>query len=224
MEDFEIGPFEVRCGREMRVNNDAVVRVTLRYNSAELAMHTVPAASTRSQVHASFEDDLAAFARKHQPVLERLQVIERATGKVVHSFPVLGMPDGLTPGLIDDRSEFWLRTENRLRSMPCTLFSAGQVAAKLAPPAHAWAAELLPESVMTLDESAWRSPTAWEIRHVVGEGSFTGVSGAKAAALVGVAPQNFRKYSARDGAVSRQSMSFSMWHLLLHRLDVQRMS
>ena len=68
----------------------------------------------------------------------------------------------------------------------------------------------------------WRAPTSWELRHVVGEGSFTGWTGAQAAAMVGVTPQNFRKYTARDGASTRQGMSFAMWHLLLHKLGVQR--
>ena len=40
--------------------------------------------------------------------------------------------------------------------------------------------------------------------------------------MVGVTPQNFRKYTARDGASTRQGMSFAMWHLLLHKLGVQR--
>lgn len=74
---------------------------------------------------------------------------------------------------------------------------------------------------MAQDAGEWRAPTSWELRHVVGEGSFTGVTGAQAAALVGVTPQNFRKYTARDGASTRQGMSYAMWHLLLHKLGVQ---
>ncbi|MBH2008100.1 MAG: hypothetical protein I8H71_00465 [Xanthomonadaceae bacterium] len=59
------------------------------------------------------------------------------------------------------------------------------------------------------------------MRYIVGEGSFTRVSGAKAAALVGVTPQNFRKYTAGDSAKNRQSISFSMWHLLLAKLQIK---
>jgi hypothetical protein len=88
-------------------------------------------------------------------------------------------------------------------------------------PANAWIAELFPNEVLDIDPDAWRAPTAWELRHVVGEGSFTRVSGAKAAALVGVSPQNFRKYTAGDSAKNRQSISFAMWHLLLARLQVK---
>ena len=56
---------------------------------------------------------------------------------------------------------------------------------------------------------------------VVGVGSFIGISGAKAADLVGVNASSFRKYTAQEGAKSRQSMSYAMWHLLLHKLGVQ---
>lgn len=85
-----------------------------------------------------------------------------------------------------------------------------------------WIASLLPDDVLTPAADAWRAPTSWEIRHVVGENSFTGISGARAAALVGVTPQNFRKYTTADGAATRQTMSYAMWHLLMHRLGVQR--
>lgn len=90
------------------------------------------------------------------------------------------------------------------------------------PHVNAWISELLPAAVLSEDPEAWRSPTSWELRHVVGEGSFTGISGAAAAALVGVTPQNFRKYTARDEASTRQNMSYAMWHLLLHKLGVKR--
>ena len=61
-------------------------------------------------------------------------------------------------------------------------------------------------------------------RIVIGKDSETGLSGAQAAHLVGVLPQNFRKYTAADDAASRQKMSFSMWHLLLHRTGVKLVS
>ncbi len=74
--------------------------------------------------------------------------------------------------------------------------------------------------VMTDDPEQWRAPTAAEIRIVVGKGSETGLTGAQAARIVGVLPQNFRKYTATDDASLRQKMSFAMWHLLLHRVGV----
>lgn len=89
-------------------------------------------------------------------------------------------------------------------------------------PFRSWIADLLPDDVLTTDPEEWRAPTAWEIRHIVGEGAFTSMPGATVAALVGVTPQNFRKYTAQDSAASRQNISFAMWHLLLHKLGVQR--
>ena len=82
----------------------------------------------------------------------------------------------------------------------------------------------LPPDVLTEDPATWRAPTSAEIRVVVGKDSETGLSGAAAAHLVGVLPQNFRKYTAADDAVSRQKMSFAMWHLLLHRAGVRFVS
>lgn len=73
---------------------------------------------------------------------------------------------------------------------------------------------------MTDDPEQWRAPTAAEIRIVVGKGSETGLTGAQAARIVGVLPQNVRKYTATDDASLRQKMSFAMWHLLLHRVGV----
>lgn len=86
---------------------------------------------------------------------------------------------------------------------------------------NAYIAALLPEETLTEDLAAWRAPTSAEIRIVIGRHSETGLSGAEAANLVGVQPQNFRKYTSADGAASRQKMSFSMWHMLLHRTGVK---
>ena len=83
---------------------------------------------------------------------------------------------------------------------------------------------LLPPDVLSEDPGAWRAPTSAEIRVVIGKDSATGLPGAQAAHLVGVLPQNFRKYTAADDAASRQKMSFAMWHLLLHRTGVKLVS
>lgn len=84
-----------------------------------------------------------------------------------------------------------------------------------------WIAHMLPAEVLTLDPSKWRAPTQFELFHLVGTGSFTGVSGEKCAHLIGVTPQNLRKYIQRPGVAWAQRISFASWHLLLHRLGVQ---
>ena len=106
--------------------------------------------------------------------------------------------------------------------MPVTLEQWARIRERHSAPPLTWIAGLLPADVLARESADWRAPTSWELRHLVGEGSFTGWSGAQAAAMVGVTPQNFRKYTARDGASTRQGMSFAMWHLLLHKLGVQR--
>ena len=79
----------------------------------------------------------------------------------------------------------------------------------------------LPPDVLTEDPNLWRAPTADEIRLVVGLRSATRVSGAIAGRLVGISEQNFRKYTAKDGAAAKHKISFAMWHYLLHKLDVK---
>ena len=222
MQDFKFGAFEYRAGKYTKLAGQLGIEWSLRYSRKTLAAHFVPAAATRGEVQCAFSDDVAEFkarARKDYAP-DRFELVDFETGDAVAEFFAHNVPD-MSPGLIDDRSRYWLRSANRLRSRPVTLSDFGALTAAHQAPSLAWAAGLLPEDVLTFDAAEWRAPTAWEIRHVVGEGSFTGVTGAQAAALVGVLPQNFRKYTAADGASSRQKMSFAMWHLLLHRLGVQ---
>ena len=222
MQDFQSGPFEYRAGQRATLAGQPSIEWSLRYGGKMLSERFVPAAAPRGEVQCAFSDDIAEFkarARKENAP-DRFDLIDCETGDVVAAFFAHSVPD-MTPGLIDDRSRYWVRSETRLRSRPVTLSDFGALTAAHQAPPLSWVSGLLPEEVLTSDAAEWRAPTAWEIRHVVGEGSFTGVTGAQAAALVGVLPQNFRKYTAADGAASRQRMSFAMWHLLLHRLGVQ---
>lgn len=222
MQDFQSGPFEYRAGQRTKLVGQPNIEWSLCYGGKTLAERFVSAAAPRSEVQEAFSDDIAAFKKRASTAYapNRFDLVDSETGDVVASFFSHSVP-GMTPGLIDDRSRYWVRSENGLRSRPVTLSGfAALTAAHQAPPLS-WVPGLLPDDVLTVDAAEWRAPMAWEIRHVVGEGSFTGITGAKAAALVGVLPQNFRKYTAADGAASRQKMSFAMWHLLLHRLGVQ---
>jgi hypothetical protein len=171
----------------------------------------------------TFGDDRGNFIRRAtaKAAPPRVDLVDVETGEVAGGFDAYSLPD-MTTGLIDDRSRYWLRSADRLYSRPVSLSEYAQIAARCAALSAEWIADLFPAAVVARDPGEWRVPTAWEIRHIVGEGSFTGLSGAKAAELVGVTPQNFRKYTARDGASTRQAMSYAMWHLLLHKLGVQR--
>lgn len=222
MQDFQSGAFEYRAGQRAKLASQPHIEWSLCYAGKLLAAHFVSAVATRGEVQEAFSDDVAEFkahARKEYAP-DRFELIDYETGDAVAAFFARSVPE-MTPGLIDDRARYWVRSADRLRSRPVTLSGFGVLAAAHQAPALAWVQGLLPDEVLTLDAAEWRAPTAWEIRHVVGEGSFSGITGAQAAALVGVLPQNFRKYTAADGAASRQNMSFAMWHLLLHRLGVQ---
>lgn len=222
MQDFQSGAFEYRAGQRVKLAGQPSIEWSLRYDGKTLSERFVPAAAPRGEVQCAFSDDVAEFkarARKEYAP-DRFELIDFETGDAVAAFFAHSVPE-MTPGLIDDRSRYWVRSADRLRSRPVTLSDFGALTAAHQAPALSWVTGLLFEEVLTLDAAEWRAPTAWEIRHIVGEGSFTGVTGAKAAELVGILPQNFRKYTAADGAASRQNMSFAMWHLLLHRLGVQ---
>jgi hypothetical protein len=86
----------------------------------------------------------------------------------------------------------------------------------------AFAARVLPKEVLSDDPDSWCTPTSDEVRLVVGRNSATKVTGANAARLVGITEAAFRKYLANQGSSRRHSMSFSAWHLLLHRLGLKQ--
>ena len=250
MNEFSHGPFSFDPGQRLMLAGESSRAWKMRYGSTEVAMHTLPDISKQSGIIEAFSADIALFIRSRKPTpapaLSRKKyevALCRSTentgevGPEISSFRTSLPIPGLTAGLIDDRYETWAITS--FGNMPMNASEFERLAAAhavsnealdkldaaelrlLSEPARSWIAGMLPAEVMTSDPNAWRAPTSWEIRHVVGEGSFTGLSGAKAAELVGVTPQNFRKYTAQDGAKTRQNMSYAMWHLLLHRLGVK---
>jgi len=214
-ENFMVGPFEVRPKSSERADID--------YGKKTLAQNIDTLGATRHEVAESLSDCFFRLrnelrARTPLHTINLMQNGERVASFISEDSIVTGM----TPGLIDDRANFWLQSVDRLYSMPVSIDEYATLRAQNAAVRLGWVANLLPAEVMTDDIEQWRAPTSWEIRHVVGEGSFSGTSGAKAAALVGMTAQNFRKYTAADGASTRQNISFSAWHLLLQKLGVKR--
>lgn len=250
MQPFASGPFTFAPGATSSAGG-AMQRWTMHYGSDEMGWRTLPADASQADVIDAFEDARADFIRKSKRDDERkcgrrtryeIALVEstEATGefgKRIDSFTTSVEISGMSAGLIDDRYPTWavaafgnmpMSAEEFVRLSEAhavanrALDECENLEYELSKPLdREWIAGLLPESVLADDANDWRPPTSWEIRHVVGEGSFTGVSGAKAAALIGVTPQNFRKYTARDDASTRQNISFAMWHLLLHKLGVK---
>ncbi len=216
-ENFMVGPFEISPGRPYTYDI---------YYGPRLLAHNIDAdGETRQAVIESLGDCLA---RLRGELRDRSEVyyIDLVTGdgeKTGAGFwcEALAVP-GMQGAIPDDRFPYWLRSQDRVWAMPVSLAEFSAIAERHRAPPLTWIANLLPDAVLTDDPEQWRAPTAFELRHVVGEGSFTGISGAKAAALVGISPQNFRKYLAAYTAKNRQSISFSAWHLLLQRLGVIR--
>lgn len=214
-ENFMVGPFEVRPKSSERVD--------IGYGDQRLARNISISGATRREVEDSLQDCLARLCAKLRNRAPRYTINLVRDGERLASFVCAdSIVSGMTAGLTDDRAEFWLQSVDRLFSMPVSIDEYASIRARNAITALGWVADLLPAEVMTDDPEQWRAPSSWEIRHVVGEGSFSGVSGAKAAALVGMTPQNFRKYTAADGASTRQTISYGAWHLLLKKLRVTR--
>ena len=222
MNAFSTGPFTFDpAARGVKINGKQSRAWTLNYGDREIASRTLAESLSLDEVKQEFGAALASFTtaakRKHGP--QTASLVEFGGGEVPLEF---ARDPGITAGLIDDRHRWWLRSSDGLRSLAIlSLREFAAIAQRCVAPPNHWITGLLPDAVLTDNPEDWRAPSSWEIRHVVGEGSFTGISGARAAALVGVTAQNFRKYTARDDAATRQKMSFSMWHLLLHRLGVQ---
>lgn len=224
MEAFQIGPFDYTPGSTRRVNGAPQTEWTMFYGSKPIGSMFVPAEADRAAVVGALSAHRVAFVAQArlEHSFDQLILHRWDTDAALDVIDIDAWPEGLAGCVADDRSEFWVTVKGSTHRMPVTLGQYAEIVRKHGAPALHWTAGLLPEDVMTRDAAAWRAPTAWEIRHVVGEGSFTGVSGARAAELVGVTPQNFRKYTARDGASTRQNMGYAMWHLLLSKLGVQR--
>ena len=220
-QDFTIGPFTIA---PMGAVGPHRQRFSVSYNhrySAEI----VTEASTQRDVAEAAEEAMSTLRRQLREDHERAILIRLTDGhgKTLSKFYAAGILPDMTPGLVDDRFDYWLKDESGLYSQVVTLGEFANLKCQYQLRDYAWITDLLPADVLTTKVDEWRAPTPWEIRHVVGVGSFIGISGAKAAELIGVTASNFRKYTAQEGAKSRQSMSFAMWHLLLHRLAVQKM-
>lgn len=220
-EQFSVGPFTVRPSG--RACNAQLVDVI--YGS-EVMRERVPVdPGTRGQVVDQLgraPSDITKELRREHENTGVVSLVD-GYGEALAGFDIEGyaLPD-MTPGIVDDRCAYWLRTSDRLYSQAVTLNEYARIRAEHERPALAWIADLLNDDLLTLSKAEWRPPTAWELRHVIGVGSFTDITGLAAANLVGVNASSFRKYTAKEGARTRQEMSFAMWHLLLHRLGIKR--
>jgi len=253
MTNFAYGPFTFEAGETLNIASAPSRRWRMYYGHDELAEKVLPAALARWEIVEQFGNARAALIADVRPAptvqadplehgyiarLVRSTEFSGVAGKVLDQFLVLAPIDGMQRGLIDDRHETWLHAPevDGILPMGAEEFARLKTAheaikdALLHPPPDAppelplaWVQALLPDDVLTEDKTHWRAPTAWEIRHVVGEGSFSGITGAEAAELVGGSPQGFRKYLAADGAKNRQPISYAAWHLLLHKLGVKQL-
>lgn len=250
---ISIGPFTLAATEHLKLSGVNHQRWWIEYAGDRIAYQVLPEDAKQSEIVAAFAEDIAQWCDdlRDLPVAPApesgayLKLLDEATGEVLSTMPWAAEVAGLRNAIPDDRSPTWLVTStapsmampmaqeefSRLRPAMVALHNERIERAEelrrieeAKRPTRYWITKLLPGDLLTEDPSEWRHPTSWEIRHIVGEGSLTGISGAMAADLVGVLPPSFRKYTAADGAKTRQNMGFAMWHHLLHRLDIQRPS
>lgn len=224
--DFNIGPFTARPSGRVTLNGERKQRFDIQYGDQTFLSDATVDEGTQAQVTDQLGENISEIIsalRSEHEARHRIDLVD-GHGERLASFNSgsYALPD-MTAGLVDDRFPYWLRTADRLYSEVVTLNEYAKLRAQHELSERAWIADLLPADVLTIDPDEWRSPTHWELRHIIGEGSLTGITGAKAAALVGVNPSSFRKYTASESSKNRQRMSFAMWHLLLHRLEIQRL-
>lgn len=225
-EDFHLGPFTIRPSGRMQVVGETQQLFDIDYGDETMRERVPVKPGSQKEVAEQIEEStwgITAELRKEHECAHRIDLVD-GHGERLASFQAAdSVTPGMTPGLVDDRFPHWLRSADRLYSQAVTMDEYARLRAEHERPRYAWIADLLDQDILTTHVEDWRPPTAWEIRHLVGATSFTSISGARAAELVGVTAANFRKYTAREGAKNRQNMGFAMWHLLLHRLEVQRM-
>lgn len=225
MLEFMSGPFAFSAApKGVVINGQPARHWTLRYGNQDLAFDTLPESSTQSDIRSAFCDAIGSWilAAKSRAAATRFDLVTQ-DGEELASLLLERYPEGCSGCIPDDRFPFWLLTHaTPRRGIPVTLDEFARIVSTCSATPNNWIAQLMPDEVLTSVPSAWVAPTSWQIRHIVGEGSLTGITGSQAADLVGVTPANFRKYTARDDAKSRQNMSYAMWHLLLHKLGVQR--
>lgn len=213
-ENFMVGPFEIHPAGNETYN--------IYYGAKVLRRGIYAPGGTRQAVIEDLGEQLADLRRdmEDRTELHEIQLVTPA-GDVLDTFcSEAGALPGMQGIIPNDDHPYWAKCG--IRAMPVTLHKWARLTEDHRAIENGWIANLLPDSVLTNDPAEWRAPTSFEIRHVVGEGSFTGLSGAKAASLVGISPANFRKYTASDSAKNRQTISFAAWHLLLLRLRVTR--
>lgn len=225
--EFNYGALTINPIEDLNINGNSLTRADIEYGNETIGFMTFASNTTRRTLVQSelFQDTVRQFTRPYKTQNTHVhELVISTTGNAIASFTSADYTlDGMTSTLINDDSRYWLRTGDGLHSVAVTLNGYAALYAKYSTamqPKHAWIRGLLPADVLTQVASEWRAPTEWELRHVVGEDSFTGVTGNVAAAMVGISETNFRKYTASATAKNRQQMSFATWHLLLAKLGV----
>ena len=221
--NFRYGPFSFEQeGAQIRVGETPYTHWVLMYGNEEIRRAHVPGEFSQAKIveaMASGIDEIKEKAARRAAEINVWIDLERCSdGEVIASFRAYNATDlgmKFSAG-IPFEQEIVARMRGTTHIAHCDVgkFVSAAGRAKVLP----WQLALLPDDVLSEDAEEWRPPTAFEIRHIVGEGSFTGISGAKAAQLVGISPANFRKYTADSGYKYRQNISFSAWHLLCRKL------
>lgn len=81
--------------------------------------------------------------------------------------------------------------------------------------AKTWIVNLLSPACLASNSGKWKAPSYFDICHVVGTGSLTGLSVDRASALLGIPPERLTFYLLPDNDGRRSPMTYQMWNKLL---------
>lgn len=223
---FKYGPFTINS-IENTDTSDGFICFDIKYGINTIGAMSLPTGLTRKEIVQSvlFKDVINSFIRKYKiQQTHTHSLVFVNTGDVIASFSSIYFSlDAVATTLSYADSPYILRSGSGMHDIVITLNEYAAIFAKYSlqmQPEHAWIRKLLPTNVLTTTASEWCPPSEWVIRHIVGEDSFTGVTNTVASEMVGISPQNFRKYTASDTAKNKQKMSYATWHLLLAKLRI----
>ncbi|WP_322052323.1 hypothetical protein [Paraburkholderia bannensis] len=225
MQDFQHGPFRYQADDAGATGNRHRVQWSVSYAGMILEQRSVSADFEREDIVDIFKGTIERFithARgQFQPVtitLERWNTRNQPIARV----PVLHVPAGMNIAVPNRHSEYWVRLAGTHRCAPMSPENFLSFVREATPAPHAWITQFLRADLLTCDAQAWRAPTAWEVLHVIGKGSWTATSTAQAANMLGLAVRTVSNYVTSGDRF--QTIQFSAWHTLLHLLGVKYMN
>ncbi|WP_321888016.1 hypothetical protein [Paraburkholderia bannensis] len=225
MQDFQHGPFRYHSEDAGATDQSGKLQWSVSYAGTILERRALCSDFEREELIDTFKRTIDRFithARgQFQPVTITLERWNTRNNPIARA-PVLHVPAGLSIAVPNRHSEYWVRLAGTRRCAPMPPENFLAFVREATPAPHAWITQFLRADVLTCDAQAWRAPSAWEVLHVIGKGSWTATSTAQAASMLGLAARTVSNYVTSGERF--QTIQFSAWHTLLHLLGIKYMN